>query len=45
MTELIKKNLIFLYIKVHLYTYVTGLVTRQIPFDKYNPMISLSDVS
>lgn len=33
-----------MYIKVHLYNYVTGLVTRQILFDKYNSMISLSEM-
>lgn len=43
MTKIIK-NLIFLYIKVHWYNYVTGLVTRQILFDKYNSMISLSEM-
>ncbi len=37
------KNLTFIYIKVHLYTYVTSLVTRQILSDKYNSMISLGE--
>lgn len=33
-----------MYIKVHWCNYVTGLVTRQILFDKYNYMISLSEM-
>lgn len=40
MTKIIKKLLFFMYIKVHWYNYVTGLVTRQILLDKYNSMMS-----
>lgn len=43
MTKIIQ-NLILMYIKVHWYNYVTGLVTRQILFDRYNSMISLSEM-
>lgn len=44
MTKIIKKSYLYVHKSAFiLYIYVTGLVTRQILFDKYNCTISLSE--